>query len=66
MVEENKFWKEKWEQMINLGLEFQNKVVDPLYNGRFYDAFEDLMRKAIEEQDKRNSEREGVEGGSRS
>lgn len=50
---ENDFWKKKWEQMIELGLEFTNKVVDPLYNGRFNEAIEDLMRKAIAEQNRK-------------
>lgn len=49
MAEEDKFSKEKWEQMTRLSLEFTNKVVDPFYNGKFNEAIEDLMRKAIEE-----------------
>jgi len=58
MTEEDKFLKEKYEQMIKLSLEFTNKVVDPCYNGRYNEAIEDLMRKAIEEQNKKLCPRE--------
>lgn len=53
IANEDNYWKERYGEMINLGMEFAKKVVEPCYNGRFNEAIEDLMRKAIEEQDKR-------------
>ena len=46
------YMKEKLLEKIDLGMEFTNKVVDPIYGGQFSVAVEDLMRKAIEEQNK--------------
>ena len=38
---------------MELSLEFQNYVVDPIYEGNGYKAIQDLMRKAVEEQKRR-------------
>ncbi len=45
--------KEKWKEHLELSFEFLNKVVDPLYNGNGLEAIQDLMRKAIAEQDRK-------------
>ena len=52
MAKEDSSLKEKWNEWLELSIEFTNKVVDPLYNGNGREAMVDLMRKAIAEQRK--------------
>lgn len=56
MAEEDKFLREKFNELLGLSIEFTNKVVDPLYGGNGLKAVEDLMRKAIAEQDRNNKQ----------
>ena len=40
---------EKYKELTSLAFEFQNKIVDPQYNGNYYLAIQELMKKALEE-----------------
>jgi hypothetical protein len=51
MTADEKYIREKWLVHFNLVVEFENKVVNPYYNGVWYEATADLMRKAIAEQE---------------
>lgn len=53
LAAEEKFIAENLNALMELSLEFQNYVVDPIYDGNGYKAIQDLMRKAIEEQKRR-------------
>jgi hypothetical protein len=46
---------ENFESQLNLLKEFMNKVVEPNFSGNFQEAIHDLMRKAIEQQNKNKS-----------
>ena len=48
-AETEKYFRERWQQFFNLTVDFTNKVVDPFYNGKYFDAIESIMKKAIEE-----------------
>ena len=50
MIAEEKFVAENLNGLMELSLDFQNYIVDPLYNGNGHKAIADLIRKAIEEQ----------------
>jgi hypothetical protein len=52
IANEDKFLIENFDAILELSLEFTNKIVDPLYNGNGREAIVDLMRKAIAEQDR--------------
>jgi hypothetical protein len=52
-AESEKFVKESWQQFFDLTVEFTNKVVDPFYNGKYFDAIESIMKKEIEERTKK-------------
>ena len=53
-AQEDNFIKAKWNEHLELSIEFMNKVVDPLYNGNGLEAIHNLMRNAIEEQNKKS------------
>ena len=53
MANEDAVLKEKWKEYLELSFEFTNKVVDPFYHGNGLEAITDLMRKAIDEQNKK-------------
>jgi deoxyribodipyrimidine photolyase len=55
MAKEESTLREKFNEYLELSMEFLNKVVDPLYGGDNFKAIADLMRKAVEEQNKKNS-----------
>jgi hypothetical protein len=50
LVAEEKFVVENLNALMELSLDFQNWVVDPVYQGNVQKAVSDLMRKAVEEQ----------------
>jgi hypothetical protein len=50
LAAEDKFTAENLKALMELSLEFQNYVVDPIYNGNRHKAIADLMRKAVDEQ----------------
>ena len=52
LASEEKFVVDNLNALMELSLEFQNYVVDPIYDGNGYKAIQDLMRKAVEEQKK--------------
>lgn len=53
LASEEKFVADNLTALMELSLEFQNYVVDPIYEGNGYKAIQDLMRKAVEEQKRR-------------
>jgi hypothetical protein len=48
-TEAEKYYRERWQQFFDLTVDFTNKVVDPFYGGKYFDAIESIMKKAIEE-----------------
>jgi hypothetical protein len=53
LAAEEQFEAGNLDALMELSLEFQNYVVDPIYNGNGYKAIQDLVRKAVEEQKRR-------------
>jgi hypothetical protein len=54
LTAEETFVADNLNALMELSLEFQNYVVDPIYEGNGYKAIQDLMRKAVDEQKKRS------------
>lgn len=50
LAAEEKFVADNLNALMELSLEFQNYVVDPIYDGNGQKAIQDLIRKAVEEQ----------------
>jgi hypothetical protein len=52
---EDKFLVDNFNSLIELGFDFTNYVVDPLYNGNGRKAIQALMKRAVDEQKKKLS-----------
>ncbi len=48
-----KYYRERWQDFFDLSVDFTNKVVDPFYDGKYFDAIESIMKKAIEDRAKK-------------